>query len=127
MIYLDSSALLKLLVEEPESEALERWLQDHAGTPLVTSGLARVEVVRAVRRHDDGLVPAAHALADQLDTVPVSPSVLQRAADLPGGLRSLDAVHVASALVLGTPTVVAYDHRLLAAARDAGLLTQAPA
>ena len=66
MIYLDSSALLKLLFEEAESAALALWISEQAGTPMVTSELAKVEVVRAARRLDADVVPAARVLMSQL-------------------------------------------------------------
>jgi len=66
MIYLDSSALLKLLFEEAESAALALWISEQTGTPMVTSELAKVEVVRAARRLDADVVPAARVLMSQL-------------------------------------------------------------
>lgn len=70
MIYLDSSALLRLLFEESESAARARWISERSGTPMVSSELAGVEVVRAARRLDAKVVPAARALMSQLDLVP---------------------------------------------------------
>ena len=136
MIYLDSSALLKLLVEEAESEALAAWLAEHTegrggagGAAAASSELARVEVVRAVRRLNPQAVASARTLVAQLDLVPLSREVVDRAADLGDpGLRSLDALHLASALVLGDDldVLVVYDRRLSAAAQDAGLTVVQP-
>lgn len=124
MIYLDSSALLKLVFEERESEPLERWLRGHGGEPYLTSQLARVEVLRACRRTDLDSVPAARALLSELDLVPLDEGVLAAASEVADPLlRSLDALHLASAMALGPAleAFVAYDHRLSAAARTAGL------
>ncbi len=124
MIYLDSSALLKLLFEEEESAALQSWLSERAATGAVSSELARVEVVRASRRLDQAVVPAARTLLAQLDLVPLRAAVLDRAAEAGEPLlRTLDALHLASALSLGAglSAFCAYDSRLAAAAEAAGL------
>ncbi len=124
MIYLDSSALLKLLFEEEESAALQSWLSERAATGAVSSELARVEVVRASRRLDQAVVPAARTLLAQLDLVPLRAAVLDRAAEAGEPLlRTLDALHLASALSLGAglSAFCAYDSRLTAAAEAAGL------
>ena len=124
MIYLDSSALLKLLVDEAESAALVGWMVQHAQVPAVSSELAPVEVVRAVRRLAPEAELDARTLVSQLDLVPLSSEVVARASAVGDPmLRMLDALHLASALaVQGALTAfVVYDHRLAAAARDAGL------
>lgn len=130
MIAFDSSALLKLVLDEPESEALEDWLASQPGRPWSCSDLVVVEVVRACRRVDDRAVPAARALLAQLDLVPLDRAPLEAAADLPARhLRSLDAVHLATAMSLGDAldVFVAYDARLLEAAREVGLPVVSPA
>ena len=124
MIYLDSSALLKLLFEEPESIALALWISDRAGTPMVSSELARVEVVRAVRRIDADVVPSARALLSQLDLIPLNGALIAQAAEVGAPvLRTLDALHLASALsIRGDLTAfVAYDNRLADAAEATGI------
>jgi predicted nucleic acid-binding protein len=124
VIYLDSSALLKLLFEESESAALAQWISERAGTPMVSSELARLEVVRATRRLDADVVPAARALMSQLDLIPVNGALIDEAADIGDPLlRTLDAIHLASALsIRGDLTAfVAYDNRLFAAAEAAGM------
>jgi predicted nucleic acid-binding protein len=124
MIYLDSSALLKLLFEEGESAALALWISEQAGTPMVTSELAKVEVVRAARRLDANVVPAARVLMSQLDLIPLTSGILDQAAELGETLlRTLDAIHLASALWIQADLTafVAYDSRLVAAARAAGV------
>lgn len=129
MIYLDSSALLKLLVDEADSEALVGFLTEHAELRPVTSELALVEVPRVLRRLAPPALGEARALLTQLDIVPLHQRVLQVAADLEDPLlRTLDALHLASALDLAGALrlFVAYDHRLNAAARSAGLEVQHP-
>lgn len=124
MIYLDSSALLKLLFEESESTALALWISERAGTPMVTSELAKVEVVRAARRLDADVVPAARALVSQLDLIPLTGGLMDEAADAgEPPLRTLDAIHLASALSIrpDLTAFVAYDNRLVAAAQAAGI------
>jgi len=124
MIYLDSSALLKLLFEESESASLAQWISERAGTPMVSSELARLEVVRATRRLDADVVPAARALLSQLDLIPINGALIDEAADVGEPLlRTLDAIHLASALsIRGDLTAfVAYDNRLVGAAEAAGI------
>lgn len=124
MIYLDSSALLKLLFQEPESDSLEQWLTQRATTPLLSSELARVEVLRASRRIDPEALPGARTLLAGLDLIPLTGAVADQAAYVGDTLlRSLDALHLASALSIGgsLSAFVAYDHRLFAAAESAGL------
>lgn len=128
MIYLDASAIVKLVVDEAETGALQAWLRRRR-SPLVTSDLSRVEVVRAcMRAQPEVLLDAQRAVA-RLATVPLTPRLLAAAATLrPPSLRTLDAIHVASALALGSPlrAFVAYDHRLAEAAIDHDLTVVAP-
>jgi predicted nucleic acid-binding protein len=129
LIYLDSSALLKLVRAESDSAALTAWLSDRPDNPLVSSALAEVEVIRACRRIDVRLVSVARAVLAGLDVMPVDDQVLGTASELPDpGLRSLDALHLASALALDPDleTFVAYDTRLVAAARAVGLVVAQP-
>jgi len=129
VIYLDSSALLKLLFQEHESDFLEDWLTARPGVPTVSSELAKVEVLRACRRIDAAALPDARTLLGQLDLVPLAGAVVELASDIESPvLRSLDALHLASALSLGADVsaFIAYDHRLLEAAAKAGLETQQP-
>ncbi len=129
MLYLDSSAIVKLVLPEPESLALRDFLasnEDH-----VSSSLARVEVLRTVRRLDgteDRLRDAERVLA-RVSRVGMSGPLLASAAVLgPPNLRSLDAIHLATALSLdGLHAVVTYDRRLADAAADAGLTVASPA
>ncbi|WP_405084335.1 type II toxin-antitoxin system VapC family toxin [Microbispora sp. NBC_01389] len=128
MIYLDSSALVKLVVKEEETAALEKWLAAQTG-PVVACELARAEVVRAVRGAGPHAVTRARALLARLRTVPVDAPLLDAAAEIgPSRLRTLDALHLSAAQVLerALDWFVAYDKRLLAAAEEEGLPTAAP-
>jgi len=126
--YLDSSAIVKLAVEERESGPLRRHLRRRA--PLVSSALARTEVLRAlIEEGDAGLMRGREVLA-RLNLVRVNDRVLNAAGVLlPGELRSLDAIHLATALQLGDDArlLVSYDERMIDAARTLGLRTASPA
>lgn len=128
MVYLDSSAIVKLVVTEPESQALRRYLTTR--DERVTSGLARVEVLRALRRArgDERTLHRAEQVLERVALLAVDEPVLHSAADLePGRLRSLDAVHLATALSLeGLEALVTYDLRLVDAAAEAGLAVAMP-
>lgn len=124
MIYLDSSALVKLAVTEPESDALRAWLAERGDTPRITSDLVRVEVTRAVMRSQPQALLQAQQVVSRINKILIGPELLTTAASLqPPTLRSLDAVHLASALLLRNrlTAFVGYDSRLTAAARAAGL------
>jgi uncharacterized protein len=130
LIYLDSSALVKLVLAEAGSPALRQWLAEQADLPLVSSVLHRTEVPRAVWRADPSALPRGYRQMKGVERVGLSATVLDTAATLaPPELPSADAIHLASALALrGDVTAfVAYDGRLLAAARDLGLPTASPA
>jgi len=129
VIYLDASALMKLVREEPETAALQEWLDRRPDTPAVTSELGRVEVLRAARRAGDDAVAEARAVIGDLDLVPLDRGVQDLACEVGGPpLRTLDALHLASALLLQDEltALVSYDDRLLVAARAAGLPTATP-
>jgi uncharacterized protein len=129
-MYLDASALVKLLFEEAESEALERWITDRADVPKVTSELSTIELLRVCRRVDESSLPDARGLLAALDLIPIAGPIVEQAATVGSpDLQSLDAINLASALAVGTDlaAVVTYDARLAAAAREAGLTVDAPA
>lgn len=129
MIYLDSSALMKLVREEEETAALRAWLQHQGEIPLVTSELGRVEVLRAARRAGEDAVAEAHAVIGDIDLVALDRVVQDLACDLgETHLRTLDALHLASAALLRDELTafVAYDHRLVTAARAANLPATSP-
>ena len=125
--YLDSSAIVKLVVAEPESSALRKFLRRRR--PLVTSALARTEVTRAVLGEGEAGMARARDVLARLDLLRVNDRVLEAAgALLPAELRSLDAIHLATARQLGSDLghVVTYDDRMLDAARVLRLTTAAP-
>jgi uncharacterized protein len=129
VIYLDSSALLKLIRREEESAALSQWLGTNSGQPAATSELGRVEVLRAARRLGPDGAAEARAVIGDLDLAPLDRPVQDLACEVGDPLlRTLDALRLASALLLGDALTmfVAYDGRLLSAARDAGLPIAAP-
>lgn len=125
--YLDSSALVKLAVQEPESAALRRYLRRRR--PLVSSALARTEVLRALLPEGDEVLALGRSVLDRVDLIRINDRVLNRAAALlPADVRSLDAIHLATAQQLGADLgrVVTYDERMLAAAAQLGIRTAAP-
>lgn len=129
MIYLDSSALVKLAITEPESPALTAWLGHSANAVRVSSPIVRVEVPRAVWRADPGSLPQAYAVVRRVRDIRMTASVLTRAAGArPVALRALDALHLASALAIrhDLSAFVSYDKRLLTAAEEAGLPVASP-
>ncbi len=129
MIYLDSSALVKLALAEPESAALAAWLAERADQPLVSSALHRTEVLRAIWLAEPGALPRGQRIIRRIGRVTLSYDVLDNAATLPpAGLGAAGAIHLASALAIRRDLVsfVAYDKALLDAARDAGLPVASP-
>jgi predicted nucleic acid-binding protein len=129
VIYCDSSALLRLIFLERETADLRRWLVDRPGNPVISSVLAKVEVLRGCRRINVGALPQAHALLADIQLIPLSGSVIDEASGLADPqLRSLDALHLSSALSIGLvlTAFIAYDRRLAAAADAAGLTTIQP-
>jgi predicted nucleic acid-binding protein len=130
-LYLDSSALMKLVLPEAESGALRGYLRDHHADLFVTSTLARVEVVRAVWGGGHRAIEHARRQLARLDQIVLGSALLDRAAGLAHGvpLRSLDAIHLAAAQIVGADlrAVVTYDQRMTEAAIALGLAVQAPA
>jgi predicted nucleic acid-binding protein len=133
MIYLDTSGAMKLVRPEAHSGALSSWFRERLETDVLSSVLIEVELLRATRRSaPDRLGRAAEVLLG-IGVVTLSPAVVARAAGYADReLRSLDAIHLATAEHLSSVThetldaFVAYDERLLAAARDRGLPVAAP-
>ncbi len=129
-LYLDSSALVKLVQREAESDTLRRFLRRHRTDQLVTSALARVEVVRALLAGGPAALAQARRQLSRVDQVLLSTELLDSAATLAPNvqLRSLDAIHLASAQLVGRElvAVVTYDRRMADAARDLGLAVETP-
>jgi uncharacterized protein len=130
MLYLDTSALVKLIRREPESDALADWLDARAPAPWVASALIEVELVRALRRIDSAQLVGAPALIGRVARYDVDAVVRAAAAAYPDPtLRSLDAIHLATAqAIFGArlDAFVTYDQRLGDAARASGLTVAAP-
>jgi len=129
LYYADTSAVLKLLVEEDHSSAMAEFFDEHEDWPWVSSALLQIEVVRAVMRVLPAALPEARELLEAFFFVPIDDDVIGRAMIEPdAGLRSLDAIHLATARVLADDldAVVSYDERLLTATTDAGLPTVSP-
>ncbi len=125
--YLDSSALVKLAVEEPESAVLRRYLRRRR--PLVSSALARTEVLRSLLLEGDEALARGRSVLDRVELIRVNDRILNAAATLlPVEVRSLDAIHLATARQLEADLgrVVTYDERMLNAASQLGIRTAAP-
>lgn len=119
--YLDSSAIVKLAVREPESLALRRYLRRRQ--PLVSSALARIEVLRALLPAGNEAMSRGRAVLQRIDLVRVNDRILNAAGVLrPPELRSLDAIHLVTAQELGgeLTALVTYDDRMVAAAKQLG-------
>jgi predicted nucleic acid-binding protein len=128
LVYLDTSAFVKLVIPEPETAALVTALTPKA--LLVASEILEVEALRATRRStgEDGAATARAQLAG-VRLLPLTDQIRRRASELePPTLRSLDAIHIATALDLGERLgcVYAYDVRMATAASQAGLQVAAP-
>ena len=125
--YIDSSAILKLAVAEAESAALRAYLRRRR--PLVCSTLARTEVLRALLPEGDEAVQRGRVVLARLDLIRMTDRILGTAGTLlPATVRSLDAIHLATALELGADLVrvVTYDVRMAEAARQLGLRPYSP-
>jgi uncharacterized protein len=126
-IYLDSSAIVKLVVAEPESTALRRYLRRRR--PLVSSALARAEVARALLPLGEQATRRGHEALARLELIRISDRILAAAgALLPAELRTLDAIHLATAQQLGGDLgrIVTYDVRMRSAATALGTRVAAP-
>jgi predicted nucleic acid-binding protein len=129
VIYIDSSAIVKLAVSEPESKALRRYLSRRRA-PVVTSALARTEVARALLPLGPEAVRRGDEVLCRLQLLRVNDRVLTEAGRMqPAELRSLDAIHLASAQQVGAKLkrVVTYDARMADAARAIGWSVVSPA
>lgn len=126
--YLDSSAFVKLVVEEDGSAALRRHVAE-PGARFVSSALLRTEAMRAVRHADPAMIASMRVALRRVDLVGLDDRILDAAAGLdPTVLRTLDAIHLATAMALGDDltAIVSYDERMLEAARFLGLPTESP-
>jgi uncharacterized protein len=132
VIYLDTSAIVKLIRPELESDELAQWLNARHTEHVVTSKLAEVEVRRALWRDEPMRLAAAPSVLAHLDRLDIDDAVLATAGAYPfPHLRSLDAIHLATAdqLVASGKTIsafVTYDRRLAITAAELGLVAAAP-
>lgn len=126
--YVDTSALVKLVVAETETSALRSWITSEEPT-LVSSDLARTELLRAVRRAAHDRVVQARAVLDSISLLSITTATFEAAGHLdPPLLRTLDALYISAALELGDDLVsmITYDERLAEAAQSHGIPVLAP-
>lgn len=126
--YVDSSAIVKLAVREAESDALRKYLRRRR--PLISSALARTEVLRALLPGGEPALIAGRRVLARVDLVRVNDRVLNQAGTLlPEELRPLDAIHLATAGRLGGDLgeIITYDDRMAGAARAMGFRVSLPA
>ena len=129
LYYADISAVIKLLVEEKHSKAFAAFYDGHADAEWVSSSLLRIELTRAVARAMPALQPEARDLITAFSYIAIDDEIVDGAMNEPDrGLRSLDAIHLATARILAPELegLVTYDDRLIKAAPDAGLATVSP-
>ena len=126
--YLDTSAAMKLLVEEEESDALTNHLQSlNEDQQLVSSWLLHTELHCAANRHPDDIdLDAVGIVLDAVTLIDLTRGDLLTAGALPGQLRSNDAIHLAVALRIGADELVTYDEELSGAAVAAGIVIVQP-
>ncbi len=128
--YVDSSAFLKLVCDEPDAEAFRTWIDADPGPMLVSSDLLTTEALRAARRLGSDVMELTRSKLAAVPLLVIDRPLFERASELdPAVLRSLDAIHLAAALTLGDELegVVTYDVRLADAARVYGVEVLAPA
>jgi predicted nucleic acid-binding protein len=133
-VYFDSSALLKRVLREPERESFAEAFRGliSAGAEFSSSSLAWVEVSRTIRVRLEAEAPPRiidliEIALSGIEEFPISEQVVDIALRLgPASIRSLDAIHLASASLLGADLVCAYDQRLLGAAEELGFRTLSP-
>jgi uncharacterized protein len=124
LYYLDTSAALKLLAEESHSRSFARFYDQNARASWVSSALLRIEVIRAVGRAMPAALPDARDLLLAFDYVSIDDEVVDAAMNEPDRmLRSLHAIHLATARIFGSELsgLATYDDRLAGAAKDAGI------
>jgi predicted nucleic acid-binding protein len=132
VIYLDTCAAIKLVRAEPESTELLSWLNSHRGGRLISSVLLEVELERALRRNEPKALPFVPSVLRRITRLEIDPDIRRTAAAYQDPLlRSLDAIHLATAQVVAESTgadldFLTYDKRLIAAARDVGIHVEHP-
>jgi len=129
LYYADTSAVIKLLGEETGSKAFAAFYDAHSDAEWVSSALLRIELTRAVARAMPALLPDARELLFAFSCIAIDDDIVEGAMNEPDRmLRSLDAIHLATARILAPEldALVSYDDRLLRAATEAGLTTASP-
>jgi predicted nucleic acid-binding protein len=129
LYYLDTSAAFKLLAAEEHAEAFLAFYSERRSDNWISSDLLRIEVSRAVARTWPALIPDAQRLLDAFEYVQSDEDVVSTSIVEPDRLlRSLDAIHLATARLLGPEltALITYDERLAKAAADAGMSVLAP-
>ena len=129
MIYFDTSAVVKLVVAEAETLALQEWMAAHAGRVFFSSQLLAIELHRAVSRTDPSRAKRARDVLQGFAMIRIHDDVVEGAVRLhPPILRTLDAIHLATAQIARQQliAVVAYDARLAEAATALGLNVVSP-
>jgi predicted nucleic acid-binding protein len=129
LYYADTSAVIKLLAEESHSVAFAAFYDSHADAEWVSSALLRIEVTRAVARAAPALLPDARDLLSAFSYIAIDDEIVEAAMNEPDrALRTLDAIHLATARILGPELdgLVSYGTRLAIAASDAGLVALSP-
>lgn len=124
LYYIDTSAALKLLAAESHSRSFATFYDENAGASWVSSSLLRIEVIRTIGRAMPAALPEARDLLLAFDYVSIDNEVVDAAMNEPDRmLHSLDAIHLATARVLGPDLagLATYDDRLASAAKDAGI------
>jgi len=124
--YLDSSAILKLIIQEPESDALDQML----GESLTSSILSRIEIMRVIQRNHPDRLSLARAELGKINLIPINEAVIRIAENFSEAstLRSLDAIHIASALLVQSSIegIITYDTTMVTAAKEFGLQVLSP-
>jgi hypothetical protein len=127
--YLDTSAAFKLLAAEEHAPAFLAFYREHRNDDWISSDLLRIELTRAVTRHWRALIPDAQRLLDAFEYVQIDEDVVRTAMVEPDPLlRSLDAIHLATARLLGSEltALITYEDRLAKAAEDTGITVHTP-
>ena len=126
LIYLDSSVALRTILDVPERRRVQSWMQE-AGTAFVSSRLLRTEVIRVLRR-DGRPLGDGRPLLDRVGLIDITRRVHTIAESIERHVRTLDALHLATALLIidEAVTVATHDHAMRAVAEHLGLLVVDP-
>jgi predicted nucleic acid-binding protein len=126
-IYLDSTAVVKLVHAENETRELREWLDERIDSPWTSSTLLEVEAFRALARHVPESAARLRSVLDLVNLVDLDVGIRILAQQVrPATVRSLDAMHLATALRVRPEFFVTYDKRLADAARETGLAVVMP-